>query len=52
LAFKDLSKANFHKAWKEYEDRKFDEYFLAEKIFLLKHDGERWNVVEEFSLGI
>ncbi|MEX2477626.1 MAG: 2'-5' RNA ligase family protein [Gracilimonas sp.] len=50
LAFKDLTKANFRKAWKEFEDRKFDGNFLARDISLLKHDGERWNVVEKFTL--
>ncbi|HET8865450.1 MAG TPA: 2'-5' RNA ligase family protein [Gracilimonas sp.] len=51
LAFKDLTKANFRKAWKEFEDRRFNEHFLAGDLSLLKHDGEQWSVIKEFSLG-
>lgn len=42
LAFKDLSKKNFHKAWKEFQDRSFDASFKADTLYLLKHNGERW----------
>ncbi|SMO70857.1 2'-5' RNA ligase family protein [Gracilimonas mengyeensis] len=51
LAFKDLTKANFHRAWKEFKDREFDESFKVDKLSLLKHDGERWEVEKEFELG-
>ncbi len=42
LAFKDLTKKNFHKAWKEFQDRSFDASFKADTLYLLKHNGERW----------
>lgn len=52
LAFKDLTKSNFHRAWKEFKGRKFDETFTADKISLLQHNGKRWEVIEEYGLGI
>ena len=50
LAFKDLTKKNFHKAWKEFQDRTYDASFKAETLYLLKHDGEKWEVINQFSL--
>ncbi|MEQ8524008.1 2'-5' RNA ligase family protein [Gracilimonas sp.] len=49
LAFKDLTKSNFHKAWKEFQDRTFDASFTAKDLYLLKHTGENWKVVRSFS---
>lgn len=51
LAFKDLTKSNFHKAWKEFEHQPFNASFKSEKLSLLKHDGERWEEVKTFALG-
>ncbi|MGN8224599.1 2'-5' RNA ligase family protein [Gracilimonas sp. BCB1] len=44
LAFKDLTKKNFYKAWKEFENRDFDGSFTADTLHLLRHDGVRWQV--------
>jgi 2'-5' RNA ligase len=51
LAFKDLTKSNFHKAWKEFEHQTFNASFKSKKLSLLKHDGERWKEVKTFALG-
>jgi|AntRauTorckE6833_2_1112554.scaffolds.fasta_scaffold23678_2 2'-5' RNA ligase len=48
LAFKDLTKSNFYKAWDEFEDREFDEDFKADRLHLLKHDGTKWEPVRTF----
>ena len=51
LAFKDLSKSNFYKAWDEFKDRGFEATFTADALHLLKHTGEKWKVIHTFSLG-
>lgn len=43
LAFRDLKKDTFDKAWGEFKERNFSEDFIANKITLLKHDGKVWN---------
>ncbi|MEX2363559.1 MAG: 2'-5' RNA ligase family protein [Balneolaceae bacterium] len=50
LAFRDLSKANFKRAWWEFEGKEFREEFIAEKISLLRHEDKKWEVAEEFEL--
>ncbi|WP_428235478.1 2'-5' RNA ligase family protein [Gracilimonas sp.] len=50
LAFKDLTKKNFYKAWKEFENRTFENSFTADALYLLKHDGQRWKVVTSYSI--
>lgn len=42
LAFKDLTKSNFHRAWKDFQDRTFDASFTAQGLYLLKHNREHW----------
>lgn len=49
LAFKDLSKENFHKAWQEFKDQEYRARFLSESLTLLKHDGRRWQIENEFN---
>ncbi|MBL7893503.1 MAG: 2'-5' RNA ligase family protein [Bacteroidia bacterium] len=51
VAFRDLTKENFEKAWPEFKKREFVGRFSASSIHLLKHKGEKWNVVKEFRFG-
>lgn len=51
LAFKDLSKDNFHKAWEEFKDKKYRADFKAESLTLLNHDGRCWQVENEFNFA-
>lgn len=51
LAFKDLTKSDFYAVWKEFEDQEFRKDFSAEQLFLLRHNGEVWEVFETFPLG-
>lgn len=51
LAFRDLKKTVFEKAWSEFEKKEFTASFLAERIALLKHNGKTWDVFKEFSLA-
>lgn len=48
VAFRDLKKQNFRDAWPEFEKRQLHFEFTADKLTLLLHDGQRWNIKSEF----
>jgi 2'-5' RNA ligase len=50
LAFRDLKKAAYKEAWEEFKSKEYKAEFMADRLSLLKHDGKRWNVHQEFSL--
>lgn len=50
LAFRDLKKPNYKKAWDEFESREYKAEFIADRIALLKHNGKVWQVFQEFNL--
>ncbi len=50
LAFRDLKKSEFLKAWEEFKEKKFEGEFRLDRICLLKHDGQRWDVLRKFAL--
>jgi len=50
LAFRDLKKPNYQKAWEEFVDKNYQATFMANKIALLKHSGSVWEVFQEFAL--
>jgi 2'-5' RNA ligase len=50
LAFRDLKKPNFKKAWEEFAQKEYKAEFIADKITLLKHNGKIWEVFKEFTL--
>jgi len=49
LAFRDLKKDQFLKAWQEFKERKFSGEFAIDKITLLKHDGKHWKSFQDFN---
>ena len=51
VAFRDLKREMFHKAWAEYSEKPFEREFPVNKISLLKHDGKIWNTLFEFPLA-
>jgi 2'-5' RNA ligase len=51
LAFRDLKKPNYQRAWEEFVDKNYQAEFLAHKIALLKHSGSVWEVFQEFELS-
>jgi 2'-5' RNA ligase len=51
VAFRDLRKPKFKTAWEEFRNKPFSAGFTAGSLFLLKHDGKRWNVAAEFPIG-
>ena len=50
LAFRDLKKPNYQKAWEEFVGKNYQATFLANKIALLKHSGAVWEIFQEFEL--
>jgi 2'-5' RNA ligase len=50
LAFRDLKKPNFKKAWEEFASKEYKAEFIADRIALLKHNGKIWEVFKEFNL--
>lgn len=43
IAFRDLKKSIFPKAWEEYEQKSFEATFIVEEVMLLKHNGHNWD---------
>jgi 2'-5' RNA ligase len=48
VAFKDLTKQNFHNAWQEFENKQVQFEFNANNLILLLHDNKHWNIKTEF----
>lgn len=51
VATRDLSKDAFSDAWPEFREEKFIARFEVGSIFLLKHNGRKWDILEEFPFG-
>jgi 2'-5' RNA ligase len=51
LAFRDLKKPMFEKAWEEFKNKVYHDNFLADKLILLKHNGKFWESYKEFSFN-
>ncbi len=48
IAFRDLKKPVFYKAWEEYMGKEFDATFSCSSLCLLKQIGQNWEVYKEF----
>lgn len=51
VGFKDLTKANFYRAWEEFKNKPFDAIFTASELTLLQFDGKKWQIDAEFYLS-
>jgi len=51
VAFRDLKKEAFKRAWPQFEHRKTDHQFEVNDFTLLKHNGKSWDAYEKFKLG-
>src|SRR4051812_1344607 len=51
LAFRDLKKPMFSKAWEEFEHKPFAHAFNVDRFVLLKHNGKVWEVFTEFAFA-
>ena len=49
VAFRDLTKATFHRAWPEFEQKTLEFDFIAPALTLLRHDGQRWQIHQSYS---
>lgn len=51
IAFRDLKKPMFFKAWEEeFKDKKFSASFTAHSIVLLKHNGKSWDIYKSYEM--
>ncbi|HBQ99856.1 MAG TPA: 2'-5' RNA ligase [Cyanobacteria bacterium UBA11691] len=50
VAFRDLTPKNFRQAWPNFEHRSFQGKFIASSLTLLRHNGQRWQLFDEFPL--
>jgi|694.fasta_scaffold07014_1 2'-5' RNA ligase len=50
IAFRDLKKSMFAKAWQEFSSKKFEAVWQVNVIVLLKNEDNQWRVLKEFAL--
>ena len=50
IAFRDLKKSLFYKAWEEYKDKAFSAVFNADAFYLLKNTGNAWQPLRRFTI--
>jgi 2'-5' RNA ligase len=50
VAFKDLRKTVFPKAWAYFKEEKYERTFAVKSFWLLRHDGQEWQPVREVLL--
>ena len=48
VATRDLAKEAFSEAWTELQKEEFKASFDVRSVFLLKHNGRNWDILEEF----
>jgi 2'-5' RNA ligase len=51
VATRDLTKEAFSEAWTELQKEEFKALFDVNSVFLLKHNGMNWDILEEFPFG-
>lgn len=49
VAYRDLTKANFYKAWADFQGRSLYFEFVVPQLTLLIHNGRKWEIYQEFS---
>jgi len=52
VATRDLARDAFSDAWQEMQDEEFVSSFEVWSIFLLRHNGRSWDLMEEFPFDI
>ena len=51
VAFRDLTKAAFHQAWPEFQQKQLAFDFVAQHLTLLRHDAQQWQIYQEYPLA-
>ncbi len=49
IAFRDLKPNIFNRAWQDFKSKKFYASFSVDRVFLLKHNGKRWEEFKEYT---
>lgn len=52
VATRDLTREAFSDAWPEMKDEEFVSSFEVRSIYLLRHNGRNWDILEEFPFDI
>lgn len=50
IAFKDLSKSNFYKAWDYFSSKEYCRKFIANSVYLMVHREGRWSIESNIPL--
>jgi 2'-5' RNA ligase len=50
VGFRDLTREHFQKAWANFQERKLFYQFTVDRLTLLLHNGQRWEVHREYVL--
>jgi len=48
IATRDLTEAQFERAWPEFRDKPYEAEFTVNALYLLKHNGKFWDVHREY----
>jgi len=48
IAHRDLDQNNYNEAWKVFKNKPYSREVIFDKISILKHNGNSWDVLEEF----
>ena len=51
IGYRDIPVALFPEIMKEYSARSFSGSFEVSSIYLWKHDGKKWQILNEFTMG-
>lgn len=52
IASRNLTRQTYRQAWSELQPRSVDFQFVGDRLTLLIHDGQRWQVQSEFPLTV
>ncbi|MBR8827814.1 MAG: 2'-5' RNA ligase family protein [Gomphosphaeria aponina SAG 52.96 = DSM 107014] len=52
VAFRDLTKENFQRAWPEFQWQQLHFEFTVPQLTLLNHNGKFWEVIQEFNFQV
>jgi len=47
IAYRDLAYAEFERAWQVYQHKKYNARFIADRLYLLQHNGKEWQIAAE-----
>ncbi len=50
IAYRDLKPSMFRAAWEEYGSKRYGALFTVNQVTLLRHEGEKWQVLTQTAL--